>query len=61
MTKWGAGLATAGWACIGYDWGYVPICTKVFHVEPWGLTTYGLVTLGIALCLNGLQLALDMP
>lgn len=55
---WGSGLGTAGWACLGYDWGYVPLCERVLHIAPWSLTKYGVVTLAIAIGLNIFQIAL---
>ena len=46
-------MACHGWitgtACIGYDWGYRPLCEHILHVEPWTPPGYGVGVLTLAL------------
>lgn len=54
---WGRDWGVCGWSLLGYEWVYVPLCSKLLNVPPWSLTTYGLILLGIAVALNILQAA----
>lgn len=54
---WGAIPASMGWACLPYEWVYLPLCSKVFNVEPWGITVYGAVLIGTGIVANLVQLS----
>jgi hypothetical protein len=54
---WGASWGATGFACLGYDWIYIPLCSKVLGIEPWSLTAYGATMLVIGIIINLVQLA----
>jgi hypothetical protein len=51
----GRDLASLGWACIAYQWIYVPGCIEL-HLEPWNLTTYGLVTIAAGAIIGAVRM-----
>jgi len=60
MGWWGRDWGVCGWSLLGYEWVYVPFCKRLMNIDPWSLTTYGLILLGIAVALNIFQVAVDM-